>query len=393
MATIMIKPLPEFTRVAWASAEARAVWEPRVRDASLALLSVEVESVRQGLRRCALQFTKDTTDLRRFGELPFAPVAPGRCVVARSDGDKAEFLRAWHGRDDITVGALLGFPECCTKFFHEVWNVQGLRDTTLAMAGTPGSARGNILGRWLGVRYVPHLPCSWACEETAQMAKTWEPLWPQQALDTMQALLNWPALYSALHGIAIVTFPALKVVTNTDYTRDEQTIRREGTMYPTEAPNGVAFPFQKPRAIAHALRIVKQDHTLWKDNGFATLAAQDAAHGMVMQALGAAPPRGLVVDFGCGNGTLLRKIAQQFGCATRGVEVDPDRAARGNAAGTEVIVSDIAECLLSCDTAVVSERRLGEMPWLLEALRRSSRQVLKYSYDAPQQIHVLNGAL
>lgn len=389
-------PLPEFTRKAWASAEAQAVWAPRVQAVASALLDMEVQSVREGVRPVALQLTPDVASLRRIGDLAYAPVTPGRCAIAQDRRTLDAFLSVWHGeRDDVAAGRLLGFPECCCRFFHDVWNVRKLRDTTLAMAGadTAGPAACNILGRWLGVRLVTHLPCSWQCQRTLEQARALAPCWDPQALAWAEEMLSWPAEYSALHGIAIVVFPVVKVVVNTDYTASRQALRRPGTRYPDEAATGLQFPFERPQAAP--LRLHRPpDARAWTDNGFQSREGMDAAHDMVLQALGEITPLGSVLDLGCGNGALLGKVRDRFGALCYGVEADTrraDRAVKAAGPGVQVVhgrIQDGAYPLETVDVALVSQRRFDEFTpeelvkvriWL----RHHARRVLTYSYDTP----------
>ena len=231
----------EFTRVMWTSDSARAVWAPRVAAIQRAWARVELESVRQGLRPAALVFGADTV---QAAGLPAAAVAPDRFAVGPGASALAQ---AYAAQDDDRIGALLGFPRCCRAFFDRVWNQTQLRDTTLSM--TPATApcpEANILGRWLGVRLVPHLPCGFACPATVTLARQLTPVWEPEALAWAETILSWPVRYSALHGVAIITWPVLRVVVSTDYTRAVADLDLEGTSYPEEAPRGLAPPFRPP---------------------------------------------------------------------------------------------------------------------------------------------------
>lgn len=383
----------EFTRMAWASEAARAVWEPRVRAISKALLEAEVESVRRGLRACALQFTATPDDLRRFGGLPFAAVTHGRCVAAGSAAARDAFVSAWRERDDREVGRLLGFPACCTAFFDDIWNARGLRDTTLAMTGVPGPKSCNILGRWLGVRRVFHLPCGWACHETVQLGADYEALWPPDVLAWMDEILSWPALYSALHGVAIVTWPVMKVVTNTDYTAAERSVRFEGRRYPDEAPSGIAFPFRKRQGQAQPLRVVRREDD-WTDNGFKTKQDMDASHEMIIDAFRRRDMLNKleVLDLGAGNGVLLDKLKAAGAVFAVGVECNGDKVRRAVAKHRDVrhgVIADLPTSGVvteSFGVAMIAANRFSEMSRdqasaLRGWLRWRCADLLVYSYD------------
>ena len=99
--------------------------------------------------------------------------------------DVAALKQAIDAGDDSAMGRLLGFPACCIAFFRRVWVNDACVDTTWAMAANSGSPgedgrlievdsstpfQANILWRWMGVRAVPHLPCSFSCPHTVDFA-------------------------------------------------------------------------------------------------------------------------------------------------------------------------------------------------------------------------------
>lgn len=371
--------LPEFTRVAWASAELRAMWEPRIAAIRDAWSRVEVETVRSGDRDAALVFWDGRVE---YPSLIWRELAPGRFLVTRAVMVADLFARAWAARQDDHIGAFLGFPDCCRAFFDRLWNEEQRRDTTLAMG--PGRRWGcNILGRWLGVRYVPHLPCSWGCEATQRQAALYRSHWAPDALAWADEILAWPAEYSALHGIADIRWPVMKVVTNTDYTPAKQVVRWEGTAYPADAPHGLRFPFEKPRFTAvtqlgsFRQSVAAADPRTWTDNGFTSLVVMQAAHDVVRDVAGHVDR---ALDLGCGNGRLVQAIASH----PFGVEGDRDRAGRSVVPvcgdriedlrwrGVYDLVLLMPGRLLEMSTAVADDVR--------QALRASTSRLVVYAY-------------
>ena len=373
--------LPDFTRISWVSDRAREVWEPRIARIGSAWAEIEWRSVESGTRRCALTSVSSEQLVHRSAEwagrgLATMPVAmsgtsPGYSstsiaprvgepfeyrVAVGALADVGEFKRAMDASDDGTIGRLLGFPDCCIAFFRGTWVDEGCVDTTWAMAANGGRLdesgrlleidadtpfQANILWRWMGPRAVPHLPCSFSCQATVALADRLMALGREHGhgaeMDWLEELLNWPVSWSALHGIAEVKTPVLKVSTRTDATAHEFIVRRYGRRLPTEAAAGLGFPFRQPErpGITHSLAFRKgleapiALHTSppeWyaSDNGFSARAAMDEAHRPIVElALTSVGDSGAVIDLGCGNGALLKKICEaRTGVVPFGLDVD-----------------------------------------------------------------------
>jgi hypothetical protein len=280
-------------------------------------------------------------------------------VAVGALADVAAMKDAIDRGDDITMGALLGFPPCCTAFFRETWVANACVDTTWQMAAASGPATGNgrtiaidadtpfqtnILWRWMSVRAVPHLPCSFVCRVTVDFADRLMALARELGYDAemewMEEILNWPVSWSALHGIAEVKTPVLKASTRTDATGHEFVVVRQGRRVPAEAATGLRFPFQSPErpGITHSASFRRgleapiapaTSPPEWyaSDNGFTTSAAMDDVHRPVVelarQTIGSA---GSVIDLGCGNGALLRKIREgRAGLIPFGIDTDASK--------------------------------------------------------------------
>lgn len=136
--------LPDFTRVAWVSDELREVWQPKVFRISEALAEIEWRSVLEEVRRCALTVVAADQLIEKAGVwaehglsgLPLqvhglanqyaatsVPTKPGepfayRIVIGRP-ADVAELKRAYDAAADVSMGKLLGYPDCCQAFFRD----------------------------------------------------------------------------------------------------------------------------------------------------------------------------------------------------------------------------------------------------------------------------------
>lgn len=378
----------EFTRVSWASEQARQLWEPRLQTIDREWKRVELASVAQHRRAAALVFGEPAVGWRAHG-LTWGEVTKGRYVVARTEDSVRIFTRLYRDHDDERIGQYLGFPDCCRAFFHRVWNELDQRDTTRHMdrASFEGPSA-NILGRWMGVRLVPHLPCSFGCKATHQFAQSLTSLWHQDTLALAKEYLSWPVRYSALHGIAIITNPVLRVTTNTDYTASEVQVDYPGSLYPAVGARGLGFPFQQNpkqnqvtalKMFRNAVEAAAGDPTVWTDNGFTSKAAMDAAHMRILEVLGA-DRYATALDLGSGNGRLVACVAKQ----ARGVEADATRIARAVVPTQHARIQDLT-WVSPNDIILIMPGRLLEMSAeeaarVREGLRRSTSRLLVYAY-------------
>ena len=255
------------------------------------------------------------------------------------------------------MGDLLGYPSCCLRFFRDTWVDRGMVDTTWPMAAATAGAsermieissdtpfQANILWRWMGVRAVPHLPCSFHCPATVEfgdkLMAVGRDLGFETEMDWLEEILQWPVEWSALHGIAEVKTPLLKASTRTDATAHKFVVRRRGVRTPPEGATGLVFPFKEPsRGKATALPAYEKGlgnpiqpveaMPKWyaTDNGFNTRAAMDEAQRPIVElAVETLDDSGTMLDLGCGNGVLLKKIRQQRpGVIPFGMDFEPEK--------------------------------------------------------------------
>ena len=452
--------LHDFTRIMWVSDRARTVWQPRVTRIGQAWSQVERLTVVAGLRSCALQHASPAqlpalaADCARLGlsvlplalegqpggpyateAVPLRPDAPHTFRVAIGLTDALlPFKTAWDAGDQSETGRLLGYPACCGRFFQRVWVDERSVDTTWAMAGgtcaetaprtidVTGPPEANILLRWLGVRAVPHLPCSFACRDTVRLADGLLHVARESGFATeaewIIEMLSWPVEWSALHGIAEVTTPVVKIATRTDASADKYVVRRKGQSYPAEGARGTTFPFQRaalqgplpmsgPASVAPSARDAlarpvvvgrRREHWYATDNGFASAAAMAAAHRPILE-LAAEHLGGrsaAVLDLGCGNGALLEALcAGNSTLVPLGVDADPRKIAhaRGLQPGLAdgFFVGDIFEAEAPWthrqpDLVIVMPGRLLEVDAdraerLREWLHATGATLLVYAYD------------
>ncbi|MCP4547299.1 MAG: radical SAM protein [bacterium] len=355
---------PDFTRVSWVSDAARTIWEPRLNRIREAWAEIEWLTVAAGIRPCAV--TMVSPEDFEVGAGPWAehglsalPLEPNLFRIALGTPQHvAQFKKAWDAADQKAIGKLLGYPPCCHEFFRQVWVEQGLVDTTWPMAAAtappPDGSRSielagppetNILWRWLGARAVFHLPCRFDCEPSVELARKYLHVGREagygEEIDWLREILSWPVEWSALHGIAEVKTPVLKVSTRTDATARKYIVRRRGDSFSAQGARGLGFPYQAPmpRRRRRAPGSAPDPRTPFEkseprpewyaaDNGFASELAMDEAHKPLVELAVAtlSGGGGNVLDLGCGNGVLLRKICRAApGAVPFGIERESSR--------------------------------------------------------------------
>ena len=445
--------LPEFCRHSWVSQLARSVWEPRIARVGRAWLDIEWLSVPAGARECGLVWISPDVLPRLVPKWEAAHLSAiqleienahfggnaakspssvsGRICVAVGALDKLEQLReGWVASDHEAIGRLLGYPPCCRAFFREVWLERRSIDTTWAMAENTSPRRpddtvrielhedvppfANILWRWIGVRAVPHLPCRFNCSPSiafgTRMLEIGGKAGYAEEVEWIAEILTWPVEWSALHGIAEVKSPLVKVSTRTDATAGKWVVRWAGTSYPEEGAVGLKFPYRSSkrpmltrsrgyqRGLAHGAHDDSDVAWQYADNGFASLEAMRALHQpIVALARGAlASDSGNVLDLGCGNGMLLTEVCEgrgdliPYGVDSNGSAIEHARRLSPQFAGN-FVQGDLFDIELwdsgsrRYALALLMLGRLLEVPReeampMLDRLRSSCPRVLAYRY-------------
>jgi len=299
---------------------------------------------RQGLSVLPLYVRRDDPGYADAAKKPQAGKPFAFEVALALPRHLAEFKEAWDMRDDDQIGRLLGYSPCCCAFFRRVWVERGLIDTTWPMAvgaglqegasteiAVTGPPQGNILWRWLGARAVPHLPCRFDCRPTAELGEKLVQFGREagyaEEMDWLMEILSWPVEWSALHGIAEVTTPIVRMVVRTDASARRHIVRWKGNNYPARSWMGHPAVLRPRLEHTKQARIPRSDwyHT---DNGFSNSEAMARLHepivSLALKAL--AGRRGHVLDLGCGNGALLEKIcAANDGLIPFGIEINGER--------------------------------------------------------------------
>jgi len=194
---------------------------------------------------------------------------------------------------------------------------------------------------------VPHLPCRFDCPATVALADQLIAVGRDggfgHEMDWLMEMLSWPVEWSALHGIAEIKTPVLKVSAQTDATAVRYVVRRKGDDHPSAAGKGLSLPYRAPvklrlsgsrghrRGLDNAAARARP-HPAWfaADNGFASVAAMHDAHRPIVDAANRLLDGrgGDVVDLGCGNGALLASLMDAApGIMPFGIDLDSSRIA------------------------------------------------------------------
>lgn len=272
-----------FTRLVWNSQEAREQYQNTINDVLALHDKAEYEMVRQGFRRCAtlhlsphnfhseieriekdglvwlpIQWTKTYSGFshKHFQTRPGDPYGSCYGVLTQNIKDAERFRQASGCSDgDVdhrVIGELLGFPACCSEFFINVWDSQYYDSIWQSAKNTAnhkllgervmeveGSVYSNQLLRYVGLRSTSHFPCSFDCQQTAEVGKKWvevmgniDSVTCKQALD----ILSMPTVWTCLHGIATIETPAFTIITNSLPTKNRWTVLYSvpGGLKPTE---------------------------------------------------------------------------------------------------------------------------------------------------------------
>ena len=289
--------LPRFSRHVWTSGAAREEWEPRMDKLRAALQDLTLESVSQGVRasgliqvrdgeleplasRCAdrgltmvplerapsPKSTTSVTAADALQALVCGPMPAGTETVLVGRSATAESVSAWWDSGAHAEAATsLGYPLCCGRFLGELVD-NGRLDATWSVAynsdreanipshiGIRAEPETNVLWAPLGIVPVPHIPCDFGCGASRQVGQQITDLARVRGYEAevswMHQILSWPASWSALHGIAEIKTPILKMVTRTDATAAKYTVDWRGAPAPDSATPGLSFPHMPPRRL------------------------------------------------------------------------------------------------------------------------------------------------
>lgn len=276
--------LNPFLRSIWVSDKSKEMWESVINECSNLVQKLEILSVKHNHRSCAWRtiklkslpdFSNRCNDIglivlpiklvanwgNGFAHKTYEPKKDDPdcnvyCIISKNLDDAIKFRNAHFKSDHVTQGYMLGFPECCTRFFDKYW-AQGYFDPIWQIANRLNSNNkiieinnfhpySNPLLRYIGIRIGFHIPCSFNCESTIAMSKNRLKLInDNELLKILQALLSMPVEWNCNHGIVIVKTPIFYIVTSSMPTKEKYIVRLMGKYRPSDSEYGSVFPFIK----------------------------------------------------------------------------------------------------------------------------------------------------
>jgi len=219
-------------------------WLPKLTQMSMLYHFAEYETLKRGVRQAATwhvdhqnldreleRFNRDGlifTPLRKSGYYQgFAhyhhPVKPGEPffwygVLTRTYKDAQIFKEADKKGDHFTIGKMLGYPECCIKYFIENFP-KNYDPIWVDLEGkVKGYPEANQMLRYFGIRITSHLSCSPICKETKKVGEIWFKIMKEKnekLAKELYQLLSGKIIWNSYHGVVEVETPYFVGVTHT----------------------------------------------------------------------------------------------------------------------------------------------------------------------------------
>ena len=320
--------VPETFRVQWASKEIEESYGPRISDLSRAFQNAELQTVFGGFREgCILNVDKhDIIKDHAFYEevhdrgcriipLNYVPKSTSYTNEVQPLIHNTEYnvrVLVLHNRFNLASGPIrdfgrvLGYPKCCVEFFDEYWGRRGYRDLNpIQLTRTYGisgeyfhhMSSCNVLLKGMGIRAVPHLPCSFDCSATNLFSALFTRFIGPAAVSLLTELLSMEVEYSSYHGYAEVRTKLFKNIFNS-----------------------IPFKDEVKYTLKQLLTIERKSN-----NGFTSKDAENRAHYELINFICSfmLNDNGGVLDMGCGDGSLLERIGAIFSnLELEGIEID-----------------------------------------------------------------------
>ena len=269
---VQVKP---FSRMVWKGQENKNIWADSIAICSQQVQELEIKTVLANLRKCSWRTIREE-NLPEFSEqmgniglivLPVKyvgvwegfshvtqPIKPGQpkmvyCIISSKKEDAFGFRNAFENNEIAAQGHYLGYPRCCSEWFQEQYS-NGIPDPIWQAAQNSihdmdGENKilldfkmihplSNPLLRYEGIRVSFHIPCSFHCKETIEIAEKQLNLINIVHRKILERLLMMNMKWSALHGIGIVETPIFISNFNTIPTAEKYEVKLMNGYIPGE---------------------------------------------------------------------------------------------------------------------------------------------------------------
>lgn len=253
----MVVDLNPFSKVVWKDPSYKRQYADLLKEASAVSFEAEYQMVRNGLREANVfhmsprNFDEQIEKITNDG-LVFLPILRSKVysgfshrhypvdrlddntfvfgVVAESLDTAKRFKDASLSGDHVTQGLMLGYPECCTRFFTKVWKSGSLDPCYESFMNTSGDVdpRLNVMLRYFGIKIIPFFPCSFNCERAIEVSGVWELVMKcidPDITDFILSMLSKPLDWDLYKGIIEVDTPLFRGIVNGYYTEERKVIR------------------------------------------------------------------------------------------------------------------------------------------------------------------------
>jgi hypothetical protein len=249
--------LPGYTRCYWVNDRGQKIWEPRILHIQKSWREIEHLSVVEGLRACcptemnaeelvsfANQYPQVILYLLNSSSDPLLSPYSNSCelhknvnylvMILKQDG-KQQLLRDAERilSSRKKLGMFFGYPSCCCDFFQKNMNEKFINSTwNMALNTIPSKASSDLIEivcapetntflRTIGLRAVPHWPCSFSCDDTIRNGVEFMNIGKKYGFSNEMAwlkeVLSLPVQWRTLHGIEEIKTPLFKILTRTYY--------------------------------------------------------------------------------------------------------------------------------------------------------------------------------
>lgn len=270
--------LPTFVRSTFVGEKQRSIWQPRLEVVRAALARLGVEAVYRQLVPASLLSVAPADVFSIHNQaagyglhtrlLGSSPRTKRELMVVGSEQVAARYQHAWEKDARELLDELSGVPHCCQQahqhatYRDPVWPVMTAQQARMGNAADVQCVPAlNMLFKPLDISMLSYWPCSPHCEASQQFANALLELGREmdretteagtrgamgEAMNWLLAILDWPAEWTALHGIAELKTGIIKLAYDTDFTHEKLTLRYHGQKLAAEAARGLSFAYRNP---------------------------------------------------------------------------------------------------------------------------------------------------